>query len=285
MSGIPDASAGSPRLLIIGAHPDDAEFHAGGLASIYRQLRRCVKFVSVTDGGAGHFRRSADELITARREESVAAGKIIGAEYESLGFPDGQLLPSVEVRHSIIREMREFKPDLVLTHRTCDYHPDHRATGQAVQDASYLVTVPGVLPEFPPLYRAPVFAYMTDLFTRPARLRVDVALEVEPQLDRIVNMLACHHTQVFEWLPYHADTLETIPENADDRMRWLQSWYSDLANKKSEHFREELQTIFRDDVGSSIRFVELFEISEYGSSTNPSRLRDLFPGARFPGVQ
>ncbi len=285
MSSTPDASVDSPRLLIIGAHPDDAEYHAGGLASTYRQLGRCVKLVSVTDGGAGHFRRGTDELITARREESVAAAKIIGAEYESLNFSDGQLVPSVEVRHSIIRQMREFKPDLVLTHRTCDYHPDHRATGQAVQDASYLVTVPLVLPEFPALYRAPVFAYMTDLFTRPTRLRVDVALEVEPQMEEIVKMLACHHTQVFEWLPYHADTLETIPEKADDRVRWLQSWYSDRAIQKSDHFREELQTIFGDDMGSSIRFVELFEISEYGSPANPSRLRDLFPRARFLGVQ
>jgi LmbE family N-acetylglucosaminyl deacetylase len=285
MSSTLYASADSPRLLIIGAHPDDAEYHAGGLASIYRQLGRCVKLVSVTDGGAGHFRRSADELITARREESVAAGKIIGAEYESLGFSDGQLVPSVEVRHSIIREMREFRPDLVLTHRTCDYHPDHRATGQAVQDASYLVTVPLVLPEFPPLYRAPVFAYMTDLFTRPTRLRVDVALEVESQMDKIVRMLACHHTQVFEWLPYHADTLETIPDRAEDRVKWLQDWYSDRAIQKSDHFREELQTIFGNDVGGSIRFVELFEISEYGSPANQSRLRDLFPGASFPGVQ
>jgi LmbE family N-acetylglucosaminyl deacetylase len=285
MSSTPNAIADSPRLLIIGAHPDDAEYHAGGLASIYRQLGRCVKLISVTDGGAGHFRLSTDELITARREESVAAGKIIGAEYESLGFPDGQLLPSVEVRHSIIREMREFKPDLVLTHRTCDYHPDHRATGQAVQDASYLVTVPPVLPEFPPLYRAPVFAYMADLFTRPTRLRVDVALEVEAQINNVVRMLACHHTQVFEWLPYHADTLETIPDQAEDRIRWLRNWYSDRATQKAEHFREELQSIFGDDAGNSIRFVELFEISEYGSPANQSRLTELFPGARFPGVR
>lgn len=284
MSNVPGASTDSPRLLIIGAHPDDAEYHAGGLASIYRQLGRCVKLVSVTDGGAGHFRRSADELITARREESVAAGKIIDAEYESLGFPDGQLLPSVEVRHSIIREMREFKPDLVLTHRTCDYHPDHRATGQAVQDASYLVTVPLVLPELPPLYQSPVFAYMTDLFTRPTRLRVDVALEVEAQIDKIVKMLACHHTQVFEWLPYHADTLQTIPEKAEDRVRWLQNWYSDRSIQKADHFREELRSIFGEDVGNHIRFVELFEISEYGSPANQSRLAELFPGAQFPGV-
>ena len=283
MSTTPDDAADGPRLLIIGAHPDDAEYHAGGLASIYRQLGRFVKLVSVTDGGAGHFRRSTEELITARREESVAAGKIIDAEYKSLGFPDGQLLPSVEVRHSIIREMREFRPDLVLTHRTCDYHPDHRATGQAVQDASYLVTVPLVLPELPPLYRAPVFAYMTDLFTRPTRLRVDVALEVEAQIDNIVKMLACHHTQVFEWLPYHADTLETIPEKAEDRVRWLQNWYSDRATQKADHFREELRSIFGDDVGSNIRFIEFFEISEYGSPANRGRLAELFPGAKFSG--
>ena len=103
MPNTPDASVDSPRLLIIGAHPDDAEYHAGGLAEHLSSAWALREMVSVTDGGAGHFRRGADELIAARREESVAAGKIIDAEYESLGFPDGQLLPSVEVRHSIIR--------------------------------------------------------------------------------------------------------------------------------------------------------------------------------------
>lgn len=272
----------TPRLLIIGAHPDDAEYHAGGLASIYRQLGRGVKMISVTDGGAGHHSRNPIELVTTRQQESAEAGSVIGAVTESLGFPDGKLLPTIEVRHRIIRELREFKPTLVLTHRTCDYHPDHRATGQAVQDASYLVTVPMVLPDVAALYHAPIFGYMTDLFTRPTKLRVDVALEVESQIHNIVKMLSCHRSQMFEWLPYNENNSASIPEQEQERLEWLQNWYAERSAKKSEHFRDVLRTTFGDANCGDMKYFELFEISEYGSPADQDQLSELFPGARFP---
>ena len=143
------------RLLVLGAHPDDAEFHAGGLAKIYRELGGVVKMVSLTDGSAGHFQRPPAELGPIRRVEAAAAGRVIGAAYETWDIPDGQLMPTLEVRERVIREIRTFAPDLVLTHRTCDYHPDHRAVGQLVQDASYLVTVPNVLRDVPALRKDP----------------------------------------------------------------------------------------------------------------------------------
>ena len=65
------------RLLILGAHPDDAEYHAGGLASIYRQLGHDVKMVSLTDGSAGHHKKPRAELAAVRREEAAAAGREI----------------------------------------------------------------------------------------------------------------------------------------------------------------------------------------------------------------
>ena len=109
-----------PRLLILGAHPDDAEYHGGGLASIYRQLDRPVKMISVTDGSAGHYQRTPAELVQLRRSEAANAGHVIGATYETWDFPDGSLEPTLDVRRRIIQEIREFQPDLVLTHRTCD---------------------------------------------------------------------------------------------------------------------------------------------------------------------
>ena len=82
-------------------------------------------------------------------------------------IPDGALQATLELRQRVIREIRGFRPDLVLTHRTNDYHPDHRATGQVVQDASFLVRVPRIVPEVPVLQRDPVVAFMSDLFTKP----------------------------------------------------------------------------------------------------------------------
>lgn len=181
----------TPRLLILGAHPDDAEFHGGGLATIYRQLDRPVKMISVTDGSAGHHQRSPAELVDLRRGEAAKAGAVIGASYETWDFPDGSLEPTLEVRHRIIQEIREYQPDLLLTHRTCDYHPDHRAVGQCVQDASYLVTVPHVVPSIPALRKDPVVAFLPDLFTRPSPLRVDVITDISEQMDTVAKMLAC----------------------------------------------------------------------------------------------
>ena len=199
------------RLLIIGAHPDDAEYHAGGMATLYRQLGRPVRMVSVTDGGAGHHVYQPAELRVIRQREAAASARVIGAEYVVWDFPDGSLVPSLEVRERIIREIRTYQPDLVLTHRTCDYHPDHRAVGQAVQDASFLITVPHVANDVPALRSDPVVASMCDLFTRPASLRPDLMLDISPYLDTIGRMLSCHRSQFFEWIPYNQCIENDVP--------------------------------------------------------------------------
>lgn len=265
------------RLLILGAHPDDAEYHAGGLASIYRQLGHAVKMVSLTDGSAGHHEKPRAELAGVRREEAAAAGREIGAPYEVWDIPDGELMPTLEVRHRVIREIRTFAPDLVLTHRTCDYHPDHRAVGQAVQDASFLVRVPHVVPEAPPLRTDPVVAYLPDLFTRPCPMAADVVLDITEHVDRIVAMLACHRSQVFEWLPYLDGTTDRVPKEETERRAWLRAWYAACVRPRAERFRRELIAAYGEPRGRAIEFAELYEISQYGARPDGEMLRRLFP--------
>ena len=267
----------SPRLLILGAHPDDAEYHAGGLATIYRQLDRPVKMISVTDGSAGHHQRLPAELIGLRRAEAANAGAVIGAIYETWDFPDGRLEPTLEVRHRIIQEIREFQPDLLLTHRTCDYHPDHRAVGQCVQDASYMVTVPHVVPNVPALHKDPVVAFLPDLFTRPAPLRADVIIDVSEQMESIAMMLACHRSQLFEWLAYEADILDTVPEDESQKLAWVRSWLDRHLQPRVERFRHELINHFGDAKGTAMQFIEVFEISEYARQPDTRLIRHLFP--------
>lgn len=209
------------RLLVLGAHPDDAEFHAGGLITHYRRLGHIVKIVSVTDGAAGHQRIPPAELTRIRRSEAADVGRQTGCEYEVWDFPDGELQPTLEVRRQIIREIRMFAPDLVLTHRTCDYHPDHRAVGLAVQDASYMVTVPHAVPEVPALRADPIVASMNDLFTKPCSLQPDVVLDIGPFLPEILRMLSCHASQVFDWLPYNLRVEDSLPTDFAGRMEWL----------------------------------------------------------------
>ena len=265
------------RLLILGAHPDDPEFHAGGLATIYTSQGHVVKMVSVTNGAAGHHQMKAAELADRRRQEAAAAGNVIGAPYDVWDFPDGHLQPTLEVREAIIREIRSFAPDLVVTHRTCDYHPDHRAVGQAVQDASYLVTVPLVVPEVPILAKDPVVAYMTDPFTKPSPLEPHVVIDIDPYLDTIVEMISRHVSQVFEFLPFNKGSFDTVPTDDAARLAWLRETFQQYADWRSERHRAALVATYGEERGNQIRCMEAYEISEYASSLSEDLKNRLFP--------
>jgi LmbE family N-acetylglucosaminyl deacetylase len=246
------------KLLILGAHPDDAEYHAGGLAAIYRELGHVVRMISVTDGGAGHHELQGQQLIDLRRQEAAAAGRVIGAEYLTWEFPDGSLEASLEVRQRIIGEIRTFAPDLLLTHRTCDYHPDHRAVGQAVQDASYLVTVPSVVPEIPFLKYDPVVAYMPDPFKKPCPLEPQVIVDASAQLATIVEMLAQHESQVYQWLPFNEGHLDDVPGDASARREWLHDWFVRQAAWRLERFANEAVAAYGDARWQGMTHIEAY---------------------------
>jgi LmbE family N-acetylglucosaminyl deacetylase len=264
------------RLLILGAHPDDAEFSAGGLATIYRADGHVVRMISATDGAAGHFERYGPALAARRREEARAAAGVIGAESDVWDFPDGRLQPTLELRERIIREIRTFRPDLVLTHRPNDYHPDHRAVAQGVQDASYMVTVPAVCPDVPHFARDPVVAYLPDLFTRPVPLEPHVVVDVTEQVETIVRMLACHASQVFEWLPYNQGVADTVPRDQAGRHAWLRDWFFKIRGRLADRFRPALIATYGRERGGRIEACEVFEISEYATPLDDSARERLF---------
>jgi N-acetylglucosamine malate deacetylase 1 len=264
------------RLLILGAHPDDAEYHAGGLVSLYRQHGHVVKMVSLSNGAAGHHAKPADELAAIRRREAADSAAVVAAASDVWEFPDGALLPTLELRERVIREIRQFRPDLVLTHRTSDYHPDHRAAGQVVQDASFLVRVPRIVPDAPALRRDPVVAFMSDLFSKPSPLVADVALDVTAQVDVIVAMLACHRSQVFEWLPWLEGVLDQVPGEEVQRRAWLRGWFAQQVRRRADRYRQELIAAYGEDRGSRIEFAEVYEISEYGSTLDAAARERLF---------
>ena len=264
------------RLLILGAHPDDAEFHAGGLAAIYRAHGHEVKMVSLTDGGAGHHERPPEELRRVRRQEAIAAGRVIGATYDVWTYPDGELQPSLELRRDVIREIRTYRPDLVLTHRINDYHPDHRAVGQAVQDASFMVTVPHIVPDVPALRKDPVVAYMPDYFSKPYPLSPDVVIDISREVPTIVDMLACHASQTFEWLPYLHGCLQDVPADDQRRKEFLRDWYCERIRPRAGRYREALQAAFGRERAPSIEFIEVYEISEYAAQLDADRRARLF---------
>src|ERR1700720_4047638 len=117
------------RILIIGAHPDDGDIKAGGTAAKWGALGNVVQFVSLTNGRAVHHTMYGPRLARRRLAEAQAAGAVIGATYEVFDHPDGELDDRLEYRHQVIRHVRSFRPDVIITHRSIDYHPDHRFAG------------------------------------------------------------------------------------------------------------------------------------------------------------
>jgi LmbE family N-acetylglucosaminyl deacetylase len=270
----------SLRLLIIGAHPDDADYAAGGTAALYRAAGHEVKMVSLTNGDAGHQTLRGPELARRRRAEAAAAGAVIGAAYDVLDTPDGQLLPTLENRFQVIRLIRTFRPDLVLTHRPNDYHPDHRYTSQLVQDAAYMVTVPAVVPEVPHLARNPVIAYLPDNFQKPYPFAPAVVVSVDEVLDKIVDMLHCHRSQFYEWLPYNEGGLDRVPATEADRRSWLEGQTRARLRARADRYRELLIEAYGAERGRRVECAEAFEACEYGAPLDEGARRTLFPFVR-----
>jgi LmbE family N-acetylglucosaminyl deacetylase len=265
------------RLLIIGAHPDDADYAAGGTAALYRQAGHVVKMVSVTNGAAGHHLPPGAEMARRRRAEAAAAGAVIGAAYETWDHPDGDLLPTLENRALVIRLIRSFKPDLVLTHRPNDYHPDHRYTSLLVQDSAYLVTVPAVVPDTPHLMRDPVIAYLPDDFQKPYPLEPTVAVDVGPVLERIVDMLDCHKSQFYEWLAYNHGYLDRLPADGAGRRTFLADQVKTRLRRRADQYRSLLVRLYGRERGEKVEYAEAFEPCEYGAPLDDAARLRLFP--------
>ena len=261
------------RLLVLGAHPDDAEFHAGGISRIALRQGWQVRWVSATDGGAGHHELDEASLVARRKQELKASALEAGAEAVIWPFPDGWLFPDRALREAVLREIRDFRPDLVLTHRPFDYHPDHRALGQAVQDACYLVTVPGVLRGIPPVEREPIVAYLQDPFERPVPFSPHLVLDVSQELDGIVSLLAHHESQFFEFLPISFGAPSPVPEDLAARRVWLREWFL-------ERTRWRAQKWWPGSGGTRPELIEALEVAEYARKPLPGELEVWFPGGR-----
>lgn len=261
------------RVIAFGAHPDDCDIRASGTAALLHTAGVAVKFVSVTNGDAGHQTMHGVELAARRLAEAKESARRLGIEYEVLDNHDGELLPSLEVRRQIIREIRTWNADVVLAPRPNDYHPDHRYTGVLVQDAAYMVVVPNLMPEVPALRKNPVFLYYEDNFQRPNPFRPDIAVDLDSVVDKKIDALDSHVSQFYEWLPWVDGKLGDVPADHAARKAWLKQNRMRPANPA---VRESLVRWYGEK-GRAVKYYEAFEICEYGARPDEKRIRELFP--------
>lgn len=266
---------GTPlRIIVIGAHPDDPE-EVGGTMAKFIQKGHKVRLVSMTNGNAGHFEMGGGPLAQRRFKEAQCAGKVIGAEYIVLDNDDGELMPTLENREEVIKQIRGFRADIVISPRPNDYHPDHRNTGLLVRDAAYMVTVPNIVPSVPHLQNNPIFIYTEDRFSVPTPFVPDIVVAIDDVIEKKIDMYHCHTSQMYEWLPYNGGYLDQVPEDPAERRTWLGERWGRRSN--AEKFRSLLVELYGQEKGSAVRYAEAFQVSEYGRQPSLEELKKLFP--------
>jgi N-acetylglucosamine malate deacetylase 1 len=263
-------------LLVFGAHPDDCEFSSAGLAALWTAAGGRARFVSMTNGDAGHQTLGGAHLARIRREEAREAAAILGVESIVLDNHDGTLMPSIEIRNEVIRIIREFRPDVILLPRPNDYHPDHRYTSLIVQDATYMVTVPNVCAYADRLEKDAVVAYVSDRFRRPYPFQPDIVVDIGPVVDRKVDALDRHATQMYEWLPWNRGD-GVPPDGAAERLCWLRERLEPRLRRDADRFRDALVARYGPERGAAVVYAEVFEVCEYGSPLDDVMQERLFP--------
>ncbi len=238
------------------------------LTKLYRKGWE-VRMLSVTDGSAGTYRTelAGEPLAEIRRKEAAASGKLLEADYDLMDCPDGRLEASVENREKLIRYIRRFSPDLIITNRLNDYHADHRNTAQLVQDAAYLLTVPTICKDTPYMESMPVVLYWHDSFKKPYPFSADVIVSIDDTWENILQHACCHESQYFDWM-YWPDHMERVSWTREEQIGHLRARYDAMFRKNRENYDCEVRRTFG-ELADSVRRIEAYEISEYG--TEPTR--------------
>lgn len=253
------------RLLFFGAHPDDCDILCGGTAIAWRAAGHEVKFVSVTNGDTGHQTLSRRETAVRRKCEVAAAGRVADIEYTILDHSCG-LEASLANRYELLKTIREFRPDVVISHRVCDYHPDHRAAAQLVLDTAYIVMVPHYCENTPVPEVTPIYAFSYDRFSEPRPFRADWVVPIDGVLDRKLAMLDCHTSQFYEWLPWieNIRSIDFSSYTPEAKKAWLGRWL-DRCNIPEDAVKARLLKV----AGIGCRYAEMFEQSPYSRRLAP----------------
>lgn len=281
------------KILSIGAHQDDNEFRVGGMAYKWVKAGHEVRFLSMCNGCGGHHLMTAEETSARRAKESAAVAEFAGIKYDIWSdIDDCTLMATYELRERTIRYIREFAPDLLICHRTNDYHADHRASAQLVQDASYILTIPHTCPDVPYMEEMPVIMYNEDKFKYPP-FEGDFVMSIDSVIEEKLHMAHLNESQVYEWLPYNNNGIYSIPNdekvrrewllgmditkwNTDEEVNALKTGYGVRFAKTAARFRNELIAKYGEEAGSKVRFAEAFMLSEYGKQPDEEFIKTLF---------
>jgi LmbE family N-acetylglucosaminyl deacetylase len=188
------------RVLVIVPHPDDAEFHAGGLLFQLIQEGAKIHIITATDGRCGTYSHNVEEIKDIRKMEAEKAAQMMGASIDLLDYPDYGLdtINKDILREQLVRLIRTIKPDLVIAEDPCQkdqVHPDHRYLAECASDAIHFSQLPNVYPEHVQKGLTPHFVTEKYFYTEdPSRINkvIDVTLFIGQKLEA----MRIHQSQV-----------------------------------------------------------------------------------------
>lgn len=282
------------KILSIGAHQDDNEFRVGGMAYKWVRAGHEVRFLSMCNGCGGHHIMTPEETSARRAKESAEVAKFLGIRYDIWSdVDDCTIMADLPMRERTIRYIREFSPDLIICHRTNDYHADHRASAQLVQDASYILTVPHTCPDTPHMEKMPVIMFNEDRFNNPP-FEGSFVMDIDDVIEEKFYMAHLNESQIYEWLAYNNFGIYTIANDEKVRREWLvgmkitdETTDEEIMNAKNAgyglrfaktavRFRRELVEKYGEERGKKIHYAEAFMLSEYGRQPDETFIEELF---------
>ena len=210
------------HILLIHAHPDDAEILAGGTLALLARKGHQITIATMTAGDCGSADHDPEEISAIRQEEARRAAAMIGASYEWLGFYDLAIFDDDPSRRRVTAALRRIRPDIVLTAAPVDYHCDHEATSALVRDACFAAPARNYsTAEFGNLERLPSIPHLYFLdpdggVTRDGCPVIpDFVVNVASTFEIKKAMLASHESQR-EWLRKH--------HGMDDYLETMEKW-------------------------------------------------------------
>jgi len=259
------------NVLVIFAHPDEGEIYAGGISSIYSKMGHNVKFLSLTNGDAGHWSMDPESLAKRRYKEAMDAKRILGlSDYEVLEYHDGKLKNSIEIQEVVAERIEQWKADLVILFypitTEAGGHNDNMQAGVIVQDAARRIKMETL----------PAFLYMRDYFTTSFSHIPDIAINIEDVWETKLLAMKAHESQVVEANPHADGILEEVLGSKIKRQEYL--FYNSYPySRVTPDIKLALLKWYGRDNSECIKWAEAFEFAGFGRQINNKAISELFP--------
>jgi len=234
---------GHKEILIVLAHPDDPEFFLGGSIARWVKAGHTVRYVLLTQGGKGSNdpSLSSEEISKMRVVEQNAAGTYLGViSIDYLDYEDGYLIPDLEMRKTVVRYIRTYKPQVLVT---CDpenlfpsqqhiNHPDHRGAGQVVIDAVFPAA--GNRYFFPELLDDGYQPHEVDEVWMSLTNQPNVCLDVTAHYDDKIRALKKHASQIGDPSAFEKRMLERIENGKNEEFRYEEQFRRIIFRRQTE---------------------------------------------------